>query len=122
MISKELYFEENFVVLQDEVFAPERMIFVLEQTKDNAMNTHLTIPSGGMFQEWMSLIDLIEEDTSKKFEALAVKEGWREVQPKEAMDMGFEELVDWSRPDTDKLVLIGNEYLVCLPKKTICAN
>ncbi len=86
------------------------------------MNTHLTIPSGGMFQEWMSLIDLIEEDTSKKLEALAVKEGWREVQPKEAMDMGFEELVDWSRPDTDKLVLIGNEYLVCLPKKTIFAN
>jgi hypothetical protein len=31
--------------------------------------------------------------------------------------MGFEELVDWSHPETDMLVLIGNEYLVCLPKK-----
>lgn len=86
------------------------------------MNTHLTIPSGGMFQEWMNLIDLVEEDTAKKLESLALENGWREVQPKEALDMGFEELVDWSRPDTDKLVLIGNEYLVCLPKKTICAN
>ena len=86
------------------------------------MNTHLTIPSGGMFQEWMNLIDLVEEDTAKKLESLALKNGWREIQPKEALDMGFEELVNWSRPDTDKLVLIGNEHLVCLPKKIICAN
>ena len=122
MISKELYFEENFVVLQSEVFCSREDIIILEQTKDNAMNAHLTIPSGGMFQEWMNLIDLVEEDTAKKLESMALENGWREIQPKEALDMGFEELVDWSRPDTDKLVLIGNEYLVCLPKKTICAN
>lgn len=86
------------------------------------MNAHLTIPSGGMFQEWMNLIDLVEEDTAKKLESMALENGWREIQPKEALDMGFEELVDWSRPDTDKLVPIGKEYLVCLSKKTICAN
>lgn len=77
----------------------------------------LTIPSGGMYQEWMGLIDLVEDDTSKKLEMLAAKNGWREVQPNEALDMGFEELVNWSHPETDILVLVGDEYLVCLSKK-----
>ena len=27
---------------------------------------NLTISAGGMYQEWMSLIDLVEEDTAKK--------------------------------------------------------
>mgnify|MGYP007104094522 CR=1 FL=1 len=58
------------------------------------MNTYLTIPAGGMYQEWMSLIDLVEENTAKKLNAIAAKDGWREVQPKEALDMGFEELVN----------------------------
>ena len=31
-------------------------------------------------------------------------------------DMGFEELVNWSIPETDMLVLIGGDNLVCLPK------
>ena len=86
------------------------------------MIAELKIPKGGMYQEWMCLIDLIEAKTANQLEALAVKNGWREIQPKEALDMGFEELVDWSRPDTDKLVPIGNDTLVCLSKKTICAN
>ena len=80
------------------------------------MNTNLTIPTGGMYQEWMSLIDLVEEKTAKKLETFAVQKGWRVVLRKEAIDMGFEELVYWSRPETDTLVLVGNDYLVCLPK------
>ena len=54
------------------------------------MNTKIIIPAGGMYQEWMSLIDLVEEETAKKLNAIATKDGWREVQPKEALDMGFE--------------------------------
>lgn len=81
------------------------------------MNTALTIPSGGMYQEWMNLIDLVEENTAKKLEMIAAIEGWRLVQPKEALGMGFEELVNWSRPETDILVLVGDNYLVCLPKE-----
>ena len=80
------------------------------------MNTNLTIPTGGMYQEWMSLIDLVEEDTAKKLEKYATQKGWRIVLPKEAIDMGFEELVNWSKPETDTLVLVGDDYLVCLPK------
>lgn len=86
------------------------------------MSTILTIPIGGMYQEWMSLIDLVEEDTAKKLNEIATKDGWREVQPKEAQNMGFEELVNWSKPETDVLVLVGDDYLVCLNKNDFTAN
>ena len=75
-----------------------------------------------MYQEWMSLIDLVEEDTAKKLNGIAAKDGWREVQPKEALNMGFEELVNWSKPETDALVLVGDDYLVCLNKNDFTAN
>lgn len=83
--------------------------------------TSLTIPAGGMYQEWMSLIDLVEDDTAKRLNEVAAKDGWREVQPKEALDMGFEELVNWSRPETDALVLVGDDCLVCLNKQALKA-
>ena len=86
------------------------------------MNTKIIIPAGGMYQEWMSLIDLVEENTAKKLNEIAAKDGWREVQPKEALDMGFEELVNWSKPETDVLVLVGDDYLVCLNKNDFTAN
>ena len=86
------------------------------------MNTKITVPAGGMYQEWMSLIDLVEEDTAQKLNEIAAKDGWREVQPKEALDMGFEELVNWSKPESDVLVLVGDDYLVCLNKKDFTAN
>ena len=86
------------------------------------MNTKLTIPTGGLYQEWMSLIDLVEEDTAKKLSEIATKDGWREFQPKEALDMGFEELVNWSKPETDVLVLVGDDYLVCLNKNDFAVN
>lgn len=86
------------------------------------MSTILTIPTGGMYQEWMSLIDLVEEDTAKKLNEIATKDGYREVQPKDALNMGFEELVNWSKPETDLLVLVGDDYLVCLNKNDFTAN
>lgn len=86
------------------------------------MNTNMTIPVGGMYQQWMSLIDLVEEDTAKKLNEIAANEGWRVIQPKEAIDMGFEELVNWSKFDTDVLVLVADDYLVCLNKNDFTAN
>ena len=80
------------------------------------MKTNLIISAGGMYQEWTSLIDLVEEDAAKKLNEIAANEGWRKVSPKEALDMGFEELVNWSKPETDVLVLLGDDYLVCLNK------
>jgi hypothetical protein len=86
------------------------------------MNIKPTFPVGGMYQKWMSLIDLVEENTVPKLNEIAVKYGWREVQPKEAMDMGFEELVNWSKPETDILVLVGDDFLVCLNNSDFSIN
>lgn len=74
-----------------------------------------------MYQEWMSLMDLVEEETAKKLNEMAAKDGWREVQPKEALDMSFQELMNWSKPETDALVLVSDDYLVCLNKEAIKA-
>ena len=81
----------------------------------------ITIPVGGMYQEWMSLIDLVEEDTASNLNKIAAQKGWREVKPKEALNIGFEELVNWSRPKKDVLILVGDDYLVCLNKEAIKA-
>lgn len=83
------------------------------------MNSGLRIPTGGMYQEWMSLIDLLEQGKAEELEGLAANKGWREVQPSEALDMGFEELVNWSKPETDVLVLVGDDCLVCLNKRDL---
>ena len=83
------------------------------------MNRELTIPAGGMYQEWDCLIDLLEQYKATELEKLASDSGWREVKPSEAESMGFNELVEWSLPETD--VLIDENYLVCIPKKLYCA-
>ena len=62
-------------------------------------------------------MDLVEEDTAKSLEQLANMKGWREVQVDEAKEMGFSELAEWSVPETDVLVLIDDNYLVCLHKE-----
>ena len=83
---------------------------------------NLSIPVGGMYQEWSCLMDLVEKDTAKKLEMLANTKGWREVQVCEAKDMGFGELAEWSVPETDALVLIDDNYLVCLHKGDLVMN
>ena len=85
------------------------------------MNRKLTIPAGGMYQEWDCLIDLLEQDKARELEKLASDSGWREVKPNEAESMGFNELVEWSVAETDVLVLIDDNFLVCIPNKLYCA-
>lgn len=78
--------------------------------------TNIKISPGGMYQEWSCLINLVENDSAKKLEYLANTKGWREVQADEAKNMGFGELVEWSMPETDALMLIDDNFLVCLHK------
>ena len=75
-----------------------------------------------MYEEWGCLIDLVEEDTAKRLEEMAKTKGWRAVKPEEIEGMAFDELLEWSVPETDVLVLIGNEFLVCLNKEDFFAN
>lgn len=76
----------------------------------------ITIPTGGMYQEWCCLMDLVEENTAITLEHLANTKGWRKVQTDEAINMGFGELAEWSIPEKDVLILIDDNYLVCLNK------
>ena len=75
-----------------------------------------------MYQEWSCLMDLVEEDTAKTLELLANTKGWREVQACEAKDMGFGELAEWSVSETDTLILIDENYLVCIHKGDFIKN
>lgn len=56
----------------------------------------LIIQTGEMYQEWINLIGLVEEDTANILNGIAAKDGWCEFQPKEALNMGFEGLVNLS--------------------------
>ena len=58
------------------------------------MVRNLKIPPGGMYLEWSCLIDLVDIETAKSLEMLANSKGWREIQPSEAKEKGFEELVE----------------------------
>ena len=40
----------------------------------------------------------------------------------QAKEMGFGELAEWSVPETDVLVLIDDNYLVCLHKDEVILN
>ncbi len=77
----------------------------------------LIIPEGGMYQEWMCLSDVVTKMCAKKLERLSVQKGWEILTTDEAINYGYEELANWSFSDTDLLVLIGDKYLVCIPKK-----
>lgn len=80
------------------------------------MSRRLYIPVGGMYEEWECLIDLVKEDTTIWLEDIAQRKGWREVKREEVANLGFDELLDWSVPESDVLVLIDDKYLVCLNK------
>ena len=47
---------------------------------------------------------------------LASSKGAVEVSHDDALDRGFEELANWSMPEYDRLYIIDDFILVCLPK------
>ena len=85
-------------------------------------SSRIKIPAGGMYEEWGCLMNLVEEDTAKWLEKMAHNKGWREVKPEEVAEMEFDELLEWSMPETDVLVLIGDQYLVCLNKNEFVSD
>ena len=76
----------------------------------------LSIPTGGMYQEWCLLSSVVEKDAAMKLEKLASEKGWRIISQQEAIVYGFDELANWSVPKTDVLVYIDETFLVCLPR------
>ena len=71
---------------------------------------------------WILNLSAPQDQWRRTLELLANTKGWREVQACEAKDMGFGELAEWSVPETDTLILIDENYLVCIHKGDFIKN
>ena len=63
-----------------------------------------------------SLLEVTTPTTAGMLEKLISSKGVIEVSRADAFKRGFEELADWSIPENDRLYVIGDFILICLPK------
>ena len=79
----------------------------------------LKIREGYCYQVINNLLDVTTPFTAGILMNLASSKGAVEVSQENAENRGFGELVKWSEPETDTLVLIDDNYLVCMPKSNL---
>lgn len=77
----------------------------------------LVIKKGYCYQVINYLLNVTSPSTASMLMKLASKKGAVEISKEDAMDRGFEELANWSMPDYDRLYLISDFILICLPQK-----
>lgn len=77
---------------------------------------NLRIEEGYCYQPINSLLDVTTPSTAKMLMKLALSKGAVEVGHEDALDRGFEELANWAIPEHDRLYLIDDFILVCIPK------
>ena len=76
----------------------------------------LRIKEGYCYQVINNLLDVTTPSTARMFMKLALSKGAVEVSQNDALDKGFEELANWSMPEYDRLYIIDDFILICLPK------
>lgn len=76
----------------------------------------LRIKEGYCYQVINNLLDVATPSTARMLMKLASSKGAVEVSQNDALDRGFEELTNWSMPEHDRLYIIDDIILVCLPK------
>ena len=76
----------------------------------------LRIKEGYCYQVINNLLDVTTPSTARMLMKLASSKGAVEVSQDKAQDRGFEELANWSISEHDRLFLIDDFILVCLPK------
>jgi hypothetical protein len=76
----------------------------------------LRIEKGYCYQVINHLLEVTTPSTAKMLMNLVSSKGVVEVSQDDALDRGFEELVNWSMPEYDRLYIIDDFILVCLPK------
>ena len=76
----------------------------------------LRIKKGYCYQVINRLLDVTTPSTARMLMKLALSKGAVEVSQNDALDRGFEELANWSIPEHDRLYIIDDFILVCLPK------
>ena len=76
----------------------------------------LRIKEGYCYQAINNLLDVTTPSTARMLMKLASSKGVFEVSQDDALDRGFNELANWSMPEYDRLYIIDDFILVCLPK------
>ena len=79
----------------------------------------LKIRKGYCYQVINDLLDVTTPSTASMLMKLASSKGAIEVSQEYAENNGFSELVKWLVSESDTLVLIDDNYLVCLPKSDL---
>lgn len=82
----------------------------------NIGNMELRIEEGYCYQVIDRLLDVTTLSTANMLMRLSSTKGAIEVSKEDAIVRGFDELANWSMPKHDKLFVIDDFILVCLPK------
>ena len=77
---------------------------------------NITIKEGYCYQEINRLVDVTSTAKAARLMKMARCKNVEELDIEEASRRGFDELADWAIPETDKLYLIDDYILVCIPK------
>ena len=77
---------------------------------------NLRIERGYCYQPINRLLDVTTFSTAKMLMKLASSKGAVEVSQDDALERGFEELANWAIPEQDRLYIIDDFILVCMPK------
>jgi hypothetical protein len=77
----------------------------------------LKIEKGFCYQVLNRLLDVTTVSSANMLEKLAITKGAYEISKDDALEKGFDELANWSMPEYDRLFVINQNILVCLPKR-----
>lgn len=77
----------------------------------------IKIEEGFCFQIIDRLLDVTTPSTANMLRKLASTNGAVEISKEDALERGFDELANWSMPEHDRLFLINENILVCIPKE-----
>lgn len=76
----------------------------------------LRIKDGYCYQVMDRLLEVTTDSTTDMLVKLADSKGFVEISKEHAFERGFCELANWSMPEHDRLYIIDDFILVCLPK------
>ena len=76
----------------------------------------LRIKDGYCYQVMDRLLDVTTTSTANMLVKMANSKGFVEISREDAFERGFCELANWSMPEYDRLYIIDDFILVCLPK------
>ena len=80
----------------------------------------INIKEGYCYQVIDRLLDVTNSSTASLLMKLASSKGALEITKEDAFNRGFEELANWSMPEHDRLFVIDNFILICIPKVGNC--